>query len=202
MTHFHADAVLFRMRVSVHHYSDLCPISSGAEFDTIDDALKSMGLHQFEWNPDRDSVRYSFCLVLFSGTFRTGYDFFADVCFRDFRGRFINPDVVLRRVEELIELQKNRWLLPSLPPREFRRGPVPFTGRGYRSSIRRHIKTTAERREAERLALDDDAIEAGIRVRAKRNARNIPSYYDDIYRSDFFDHGWKSNRKTQWRPAR
>jgi hypothetical protein len=206
MTYFHADALRHRMRVSVHHYSNLCPIPSGTDFDTIDDALRVFGIYHLGWNPDSDAVRYDFPLTLFSGTFRTGYDYYTDLCFRDFAGRFINPDVILQRVHALIEARRasprrlRRNTLGYLPE-NFRKGTVPFTGRGYHARIRRRIKTTAERREAAWLAFDEDAAHTGTRARAKRNFANLPEYRDDLYRSDRKNNGWKSNRKTQWRPA-
>lgn len=207
MNHFHADAVRHRMRVSVHHYSTLCPIRSGTEFASIDDALSAFGLHQLGWNPDADGVRHSFYLELFSGSFRTGYDFHADITLRDHRGRFIKPDVVLQRVAALLgvrrspPLRRYRHTLAYRPEIDFRNGAVPFTGRGYRARIRRRIKTTAERREAAWIAVDEEVFEAGIRSRAKRSFCNLPDYRDDYYRSDRKNNGWKSNRRTQWRPA-
>lgn len=207
MTHFNAAAPRHRMRVSVYHHSSLCPIISGTEFDTLDDALNAFGLYQLDWNPERDAVRHSFYLHLFSGTYRTGYDFHADVSFRDWRGRFINPDVVLLAVSRLIEARRSRWgsarlKLSGMRSEDFRLCPVPFTGRGYRARIRRRIRTTAERREAVALAFDDEVIEVGIKARAGRNFANLPEYRDDIYRSDRRNDGWKSNRKTQWRVGR
>jgi hypothetical protein len=207
MNHFHADAVRNRMRVSVHHYSSLCPIRSGTEFDSIDDALHAFGLWQLEWNPDADSVRHSFYLELFSGTFRTGYDYHADISLRDHRGRFINPDVVLQRVAALIETRRSRpfrlsrHMVGYRPEIDFRNGAVPRTGRGYHARIRRRIRTTAERREAAWVEFDEEVIEVGVRARAKRSFCNLPDYRDDYYRSDRKNNGWKSNRKTQWRPA-
>ncbi len=207
MNHYHADAVRHRMRVSVHHYSILCPIRSGTEFDSIDDALCAFGLFQLGWNPDADAVRHSFYLELFSGTFRTGYDYYADISLRDHRGRFIKPDVVLQRVAALVEARRSRpcrsWrgTLCYRPEVDFRNGAVPRTGRSYRARIRRHIRTTAERREAVWLEFDDEAASVGIRARAKRSFCNLPDYRDDYYRSDRKNDGWKSNRKKQWRAA-
>ena len=207
MTHFNAAAVRSRLRVSVHHHSILCPIPSGTEFDSIDDALEAFGLSQLDWNPDRDAVRHSFFLTLLSGTFRTGCYFHADISLRDYRGRFINPDVVLQAVGRLLAARRmgirgRRVVSSGLRAEDFRVCPVPFTGQGYRSRIRRHIRTTAERREAAWIAYDEEAVETGLRARAKRSFCNLPDYRDDFYRSDRKNDGWKSNRMNQWRDAR
>jgi hypothetical protein len=204
MTHFHADALRHRMRVSVHHHSHLCPIPSGTEYCSLDDAIHALGRGHLGWNPDVDAVRLDFCLVLFNGTYHTDYCFHADLTFRDYAGRIIKPDVVIQRMKHLIELSRTRprrSFRDTLLYRkeDFRNGPVPFTGKGYRGRIRRHIKTTAERREAAWVAFDEDVAGVGLRARAKRSFRNLPEYRDDIYRSDCHDHGWKSNRKYQWR---
>lgn len=205
MTNFHADAVRNRARVSVYHYSDLCPIHSGTEFDSLDAALIEFGPCQLDWNPDRDAVRHSFRLHLFSGTRRTGFDFHADVSFRDHRGRLIKPDVVVQAVGRILCSRRSgssRFLYQGMRPEDFRLRPVAFTGRGYHAKIRRRIRTTAERLAAAMLEFDEDARELGLKARAKRNFSNLPEYRDDIYRSDWRDNGWKSNRRKQWRVGR
>jgi len=36
-------------------------------------------------------------------------------------------------------------------------------------------------------------------VRAKRNRKNLPDYWDDLTRSDYGDRSWKKFRKKQWK---
>lgn len=205
MTHFHADAVRNRLRVSIHHYSSSFRIPSGTEYETIEDAFYALGLYHLEWNPERDSVRLHYCIEFRSPRFVTDHCFHVDICFRDYSGRFINPDVVLRRAAEVVAARRDRSRFVvrgvGYSPENFRNGAVPFTGRGYHSRIRRHVRTTAERRESAWLAFDEEVAEAGIRGRAKRSFRILPEYRDDILRSDYYDNGWKSNRKTQWKGA-
>ncbi|NTF17746.1 hypothetical protein G6L37_04985 [Agrobacterium rubi] len=202
MPHFYAEAVRQRLRVSIHHYSDLCPVTSGTEFATIGDAILALGLHDLGWNPDRDCVRHEFYRELVSLNYRTGYWLHADVSFRNLSGRFINPDIVIGIIEELTEARRSargRSHPFAMRPDDFRMCPVPHTGRRHRARIRRRIRTTAERREAACVSFDADVSEVGIRARAKRSFCNLPEYRDDIYRSDRRNDGWKSNRKTQWR---
>jgi hypothetical protein len=207
MTHFHADAVRNRLRVSIHHYSSLFRIPSGTEYESIDDALHTLGLYHLEWNPERDSVRHDYCIEFRSPRFVTDYCYNVDVCFRDYSGLFVNPDVVLRRVDELLAIRRDRFRHVvrgvGYSAENFRKGAVPFTGRGYHARIRRRIRTTAERREAAWIAFDEGAAEGGVRIRprAKRSFRNLPDYRDDYYRSDRKNNGWKSHRKTQWKES-
>jgi len=71
----------------------------------------------------------------------------------------------------------------------FRKGPVPYTGGWGRYCWLRHIKTTQERR-----------LNCTYKkyVRAKR--KNLPSYWDDIKRSDTNrTQSWKRSKKCkQW----
>jgi hypothetical protein len=40
-----------------------------------------------------------------------------------------------------------------------------------------------------------------VKIRCKRNLRNLPNPWDDYPRSDIRDRkNWKSQRKTQWQP--
>ena len=80
---------------------------------------------------------------------------------------------------------------------EFRREPVPGThkrrGGGYGTTVLRRPRTTQERR----AYLRD---ESSVRLRARRSAKNLPNAWDDIVRSDIFDHkSWKRHRRTQYR---
>lgn len=74
-------------------------------------------------------------------------------------------------------------------------GPVPGTGRSHWASMFRHPRTTAAKRAAA-LVLKDELEPP---VRAKRNARNLPSTWDDIQFSSRYIDNWKRYRKTQYR---
>ena len=80
---------------------------------------------------------------------------------------------------------------------EFRKDPVPGIGK-YRRQANwlRRIHTTSERRMAEAHS-DVEMKEYDVKVRAKRNARNLPDSWDDYRRH--IEKNWKSQRKTQWK---
>jgi hypothetical protein len=71
-------------------------------------------------------------------------------------------------------------------------GPVPGTGR--RGSYRqfRNPGTQALRRSASHF-------EGEPPIRARRNATNLPSSWDDVSRKDRQSNSWKRYRKTQWK---
>lgn len=82
-------------------------------------------------------------------------------------------------------------------PHRFRDGPVPhtrcFRGGGY--CYFRSIRTMQERRAWE-AACDDDG-EPVVRMRSRRNPRNLPSAWDDLRRTN--QRNWKRHRRTQWK---
>lgn len=85
-------------------------------------------------------------------------------------------------------------------PEHFRKLPVPGTrkyrgGRGYC----RYIKTHQEIRENDFLDYDEDALEYGIKARGNRRRHNLPTVWDDPYRSDVRSNNWKRHRSTQWK---
>jgi hypothetical protein len=86
-------------------------------------------------------------------------------------------------------------------PVPFRRGPVPGTGKGTPYCFfRQKIATFGTHREAAEIPDDDEFARCTPRVRARRNAANLPSARDDLRRG--IEHSWKRTRRTQWRAAR
>lgn len=75
-------------------------------------------------------------------------------------------------------------------------GPIERTGRCHRRKTYRHPKTLQERRNSQE---DDEIKEYNVKIRARRNAVNLPSYYDDIPRSDRVDRNWKHYRAKQYK---
>lgn len=59
----------------------------------------------------------------------------------------------------------------------------------------RRIRTTHERRWVR--AWDDE--EFAPKIRARRNARNLPDSWDDYVRRDVDDRNWKRHRRHQWK---
>ena len=95
-----------------------------------------------------------------------------------------------------------RWGYPSAYTYDYRRGPVPFTacygGAGYGLTILRRPRTTQERRDYFRH--EDEMREYGFRIRGRRKPRALPNAWDDICRSDIFNHkNWKRHRRTQYK---
>lgn len=77
-------------------------------------------------------------------------------------------------------------------------GPVEGVGIFRRCKTYRHPKTLQERRNSQE---DDDIFEYNVKIRAKRNAVNLPSYYDDVPRSDRGARNWKHYRTKQYKGA-
>ena len=99
-----------------------------------------------------------------------------------------------KRVEERKKKSMHSWWYQSKKHRYvFRKDPVPGTGswRHYGRSFR-HPKTTQERRT---YCREDKEF-----IRAKRNISNLPSSWEDIYRSDNLRRPcWKNKKKKkQW----
>lgn len=66
----------------------------------------------------------------------------------------------------------------------------------------RSVRTTNERAQADLCFYDEDCLDYNIRPRAKRNAVNIPSAYDDVYLAAWkYLTSWKHNskRRKQWK---
>jgi len=94
-----------------------------------------------------------------------------------------------------------RWYRQNLKHCEYRRDPIPETGkhRWRFSNQFRNPKTMAERREADGIGWDKDAKYYGVKCRNKRSHKMLPSSYDDVQRSDLRNcRNWKQNRKKQW----
>jgi len=108
---------------------------------------------------------------------------------------------VLEAVAALPKTGLGRWLASrKVPDHRFRRAPVPYTRkRRGGSHYFRSFSTFQECREAVSLEFDEDATEAGVRVRAKRNCRNLPNSWDDYGRGDYAHRSWKRQRRTRWR---
>jgi len=77
-------------------------------------------------------------------------------------------------------------------------GPIERTGARGRRKVYRHPKTLQERRESQE---DNEINEYNVKIRAKRNAVNLPSYYDDIPRSDRGARNWKHYRTKQYKES-
>ena len=80
----------------------------------------------------------------------------------------------------------------------YRCDPVPYV-RNYTAGSGipyRRMRTTQERRMS---ILDEEEVFHGVKVRARRNKRNLADSWWDFYRSDFRNKSWKRHRKTQYR---
>lgn len=80
---------------------------------------------------------------------------------------------------------------------EFRRTPVPRTGKGSPYRWLRHPRTTSERRASDAVDNDPEMREYKVKSRAKRSKAMLPSAWDDLPRH--VDKSWKRHRKTQYR---
>jgi hypothetical protein len=81
-------------------------------------------------------------------------------------------------------------------PVEYRCDPIPHTGRRRRFRYMRHPRTTNERR----AYFHDEISEYQIRVRGRRTSKNLPEAWDDMLRSDTYNHkNWKHHRRHQWK---
>lgn len=89
------------------------------------------------------------------------------------------------------------------PERDFRNGPVRGVRKWRRYRGYRHPATSQERRENIFLDhYDEDARDYGIKSRRGHDHHVLPTLWDDIHRGCYWNKGWKSNRKTQWREAK
>lgn len=112
-------------------------------------------------------------------------------------------DVDLEKVRNEKRAQRRRYYTEKeieRDERDFRCAPAPYTrcrrgGGGWY----RKIRTYGEHRETVALLHDEDAIEYDVKPRAKRNTHNLPNSWDDFTRSDYRNHNWKRQRKTQWK---
>jgi hypothetical protein len=115
-------------------------------------------------------------------------------------GVVVPPWKVMEVYKNLPWVDKPSWRYGNY---EYRAGPVPGIHcwkagryRGYRAP-----KTTQERREHDFIdKYDDDCIEYGVKIRAKRNLRNVPNRWDDIRVSHgYYSKNWKKYRSHQWK---
>lgn len=82
----------------------------------------------------------------------------------------------------------------------FRNGPVSGTcGSGGGSNYFRYPKSASEKRITDGHLHDEDVREYKIKIRGKRRPVNLPSSWDDRYRSDGSHRSWKTQRHTQWK---
>lgn len=93
-----------------------------------------------------------------------------------------------------------RWHSRCIVSVEFRCDPIPGTrcrrGAGYGKTVLRRPRTTQERR----AYFHDDVSEYDVRIRGNRTPRALPNAWDDICRSDIFNHkSWKRHRRHQWK---
>lgn len=111
------------------------------------------------------------------------------------------PDALIRREFDSLQLQQMvKWawaisLCPEIPAGEFRRSPVPRTGKRHRNCWYRSIRTTQERRARAALETDDEAIDSGYVIRQRRV--DLPSSWDDQHRH--VSRSWKDHRLTRWK---
>lgn len=79
--------------------------------------------------------------------------------------------------------------------RDFRKAPVPRTG-GSRKGVRSYWNHPKTFQEMKANLLDEEALEYGIRIRAKR--KHLPTLWDEKLRSHFDDRSWKNFRSHQY----
>lgn len=92
-----------------------------------------------------------------------------------------------------------------LPEERFRDGPIPLRERWntHLRGLYKAVGTFQEARAADALSHDDDAIDAGIRVRGKRSRSMIGDNDREGTQSmRHHDCGWKRHRATQWKNVR
>lgn len=75
---------------------------------------------------------------------------------------------------------------------EYRRGPVPRTGRHGCSNFCRHPSHHPALKNFS-ASLDD----GGPRLRPSRCIHNLPDPWDDLWRQDALDRSWKRYRRAQ-----
>jgi hypothetical protein len=169
------------------------------------DVVRSLGAWCFDVDIDTDIVRVQInhargqirahaALANAFGLIRVNLD--------DSAGRHVSGVDVLSLVDtvslEIEERRASRRLFGgTLPREEFRRGPVPGVHKRGRYGWFRGMDTYAARRAAAGFATDDEAGEAGVRHRAKRNLANLPTAWNDIGRC--VDRSWKRHRLNQWK---
>lgn len=92
-----------------------------------------------------------------------------------------------------------RWVLQYYGDFEFRRSPVPRTGKS-RWSFHNFYKTPRTLQELKNSYLDEDEIYYGVKVRPKRNRHHLKTAWNDYPRSDIRERkNWKNWRKKQWK---
>lgn len=163
------------------------------EFPTSRAIFESIPPWRFRVDPDTDAVFVRFGR---ERSLEPDEDYPRRVNIYDENGYHLAGNDVLERLKarnaelESIATPVFGWRRGGRLGREaaFRGGPVPGTGRiGHFRRFRRP-KTQQERRAAG---------EGGDLVRARRNAANLPTNYDDIFRNE--DRSWKKHRRTQYR---
>jgi hypothetical protein len=169
-----------------------------AEFDNLKDAA----IHLGRWG----------LLCSYGEVRRIGNEFYdTSISFLDLHGRSF--DYVLRTefgdkitLDELraAHPRKKAWWAvrrdqeQEFVEKNFRNGPVPYTGNRRYGHYYRRPKTTAERRDAIDVLNDEEMKEYGIRPRAKRGFRSLPNAWDDVPCSRR-GNNWKNYRKKQWK---
>ncbi|EPP7233250.1 hypothetical protein ACTOJ1_000104 [Shigella flexneri] len=123
----------------------------------------------------------------------TGYKHIhADFILRDDAGKELTSDDFLEFSNYQYDYKK-RYIVRGT-------GPVPnLRRRGYCKYFRKP-RTIQERRynsSPEIFEYDDLIIK--VKMRARRSSKNLPSSWDDIYRSNYKNNSWKKYRKQQWK---
>lgn len=86
------------------------------------------------------------------------------------------------------------------PERDFRKNPVPCTGKRRWTGFCRHVATTGELRATQGLEADlRDIEDFPIPVKIRRSRKTIPTLWDDVPFARRGD-SWKNYRKTRYKP--
>ena len=144
------------------------------------------------WQQERKSIwtRYEnlFAPLVFTNVLFIAYDVYMNVI----SCKKLEKDV-LKRSTFAPKYNSKGWKYDFLRKNPnylgFRNGPVPCTGKRNKYHCFRHIKTTQEKR-----------ISLGYIEYTRGKRRNLPSSWEDIYRSDIQDKcSWKKQKKArQW----
>jgi len=116
----------------------------------------------------------------------------ADFILRDDAGKELTSDDFLEFSNYQYDYKK-RYIVRGT-------GPVPGIKKRKHSKFYRKPRTIQERRKnsiSEIFEYEDLVI--NIKIRARRNAKNLPNSWDDIYRANYKNNSWKKYRKQQWK---
>lgn len=99
------------------------------------------------------------------------------------------------QVEHLLANAVVIRLCPDIRPEEFRRTPVPRTGRRGRYCWARRIRTANEIRANAAVGAEAETMELGVVVRGRR--KHLPTNWDDLPRN--VSRSWKDHRRNRWK---